>query len=175
MDMHWTTYLQRDGGHEQVPLARFFRPLQGATLSDFGLSMSEGKILLASLQRAVVQDQIRPYDVQRRCCRHCGQYRRIKDWRPRIFATALGSVMVRVPQSFPVCAPLSRWTKMMIRQICDSPSVRYRACYRDAAHRSFRTFAPSKGRLFRTDPLRATLQTSPGCKCYRTPPFAKRL
>lgn len=72
MDIHWTIYLQRDGTDEKVPLATFQRPLEGATLADFGLSMSEGKSLLSSLQHAMVHDQIRAYDARRRCCRHCG-------------------------------------------------------------------------------------------------------
>jgi hypothetical protein len=54
----------------------------------------------------VTQDQIHAYDAQRRCCRHCGRYRRIKDWRRRVFATALGSVRVRVPRVIScLCTP----------------------------------------------------------------------
>ncbi|KAE8756193.1 MULTISPECIES: ISKra4 family transposase [Paraburkholderia] len=106
MDMHWTIYLQRDGADENVPLARFQRPLEGATPADFGLSMSEARSLLSSLQQVVAQDQIRAYDARRRRCRHCGRYRRIKDWRPRVFATALGSVKVRVPRVIScLCTP----------------------------------------------------------------------
>jgi hypothetical protein len=59
MDMHWTIYLQRDGADEKVPLARFQRPLEEAAQADFGLSMSEGKRLLSSIQHVVAQDQIR--------------------------------------------------------------------------------------------------------------------
>lgn len=72
MDIHWTIYLQRDGTDEKVPLATFQGPLEGATLADFGLSMSEGKSLLSGLQQAMAQDQIHAYDAQRRCCRDCG-------------------------------------------------------------------------------------------------------
>jgi hypothetical protein len=106
MDMHWTIYLQRDGADEKVPLARFQRPLEGATQADFGLSMSEGKSLISNLQHVVAQDQIHVYDAQRRRCRHCGRYRCIKDWRPRVFATALGSVRVQVPRVIScLCTP----------------------------------------------------------------------
>src|ERR1700744_5549946 len=73
-------------------------PLKGATQADLGLSVSEGKRLISGLQYVVAQDQIRTCDAQRRRCRHCGRYRRIKDWRPRVFATALGSVRVQVPR-----------------------------------------------------------------------------
>jgi hypothetical protein len=52
--MHWTIYLHRDGTDEKVPLARFQRPLEGATPADFGLSMSEARSLLSSLQHVVV-------------------------------------------------------------------------------------------------------------------------
>ncbi|KAE8757297.1 hypothetical protein FSO04_24845 [Paraburkholderia madseniana] len=66
MDMHWTIYLQRDGADENVPLARFQRPLEGATPADSGLSMSEARSLLSSLQQVVAQGQIRAYDCLRR-------------------------------------------------------------------------------------------------------------
>ena len=106
MDMHWTIYLQRDGADEKVPLAGFQRPLEGATPAEFGLSMSEARSLLSSLQQVVAQDQIRAYDARRRRCRHCGRYRRIKDWRPRVFAIALGNATVRVPRVIScLCAP----------------------------------------------------------------------
>jgi hypothetical protein len=106
MDMHGTIYLQRDGADEKVPLASFQRPLEGATPADFGLSMSEAKSLLSSLQHVVAQDQIRAYDAQRRRCRHCERYRRIKDWRPRSFATAVGRVRVQVPRVIScLCTP----------------------------------------------------------------------
>ena len=50
------------------------------------------------MQRAVVQDQVNAYDAYRRPCLDCGRYRRIKEWRPRVFDTALGTVRVRVPR-----------------------------------------------------------------------------
>jgi hypothetical protein len=36
MDMHWMIYLQREGVDEKVLLAKFQRPLEGATRADFG-------------------------------------------------------------------------------------------------------------------------------------------
>ena len=98
MDLQWTVYVQRQGDFDQVPLATFQRPLAAAAVSDFGLSMSEGRDLLRALQGVVAQDQIVAYDIHWRYCRHCGRYRRIKDWRARVFATGLGEIHVRVPR-----------------------------------------------------------------------------
>ena len=50
------------------------------------------------LQQAVTQQQVFAYDAAKRRCPHCGRYRRIKDWRSRVFDTALGIVRVRVPR-----------------------------------------------------------------------------
>jgi hypothetical protein len=96
--MRWTVSVHREGGGESVPLATFTRPVDGAKVADFGLSLEEGRHLLKVLQEAVVQSQIRAYDSARRCCRHCGAYRRIKDWRGRVVTTSLGEVRVRVPR-----------------------------------------------------------------------------
>ncbi|SEK13178.1 hypothetical protein SAMN05192539_106421 [Paraburkholderia diazotrophica] len=97
MELHWKIYLERQGTGERVTVCAVRRRVEGATIADFGLSLAEGRQLLAALQQRVAQDQIRAYDALRRPCRHCGRYRRIKDWRTRIFATALGKVAVKVP------------------------------------------------------------------------------
>lgn len=98
MEMGWTVYLQSHDSTEAIPLATFKRPVDRAAAADFGLSTAEGRELLVALQNAVAQRQIHAYDVSRRRCRHCGAYRQIKDWRPRVFATALGEVRLRVPR-----------------------------------------------------------------------------
>lgn len=98
MDLQWTVYVQQEGTSELVKVGSVGRPIDGATIADFGLSIPEGRALLASLQQVVTQDQVAAFDERRRCCRHCGTYRRIKDWRPRSVATGLGLVKVRVPR-----------------------------------------------------------------------------
>ena len=98
MDIRWTVWVQREGSGERVPLVRFRRPVDTATVSDFGLSIAEGRLLLRALQTTIAQDQVVEYDLQRRHCRHCGAYRRIKDWRPRVYATGLGEIHLRVPR-----------------------------------------------------------------------------
>ena len=106
MDLQWTVYMRQHGTTDVVSLATFRRPVDGATAADFGLSIAEARQLLAVLQRAIAQDQIHAYDARRRRCRHCSTYRRIKDWRPRVFATSLGEIRVRVPRVIScLCTP----------------------------------------------------------------------
>jgi hypothetical protein len=104
-EMCWTVSVRRDGEHLDVPLAPFTRPVDAATVADFGLSMEEGRQLLSSLQQTIAQSQIRAYDSARRRCRHCGAFRRIKDWRGRVVSTSLGEVRVRVPRVISCGAP----------------------------------------------------------------------
>ena len=79
MELRWKILLQRQGTDETVPVGSVSRPVNGATPADFGLSLAEGRQLLAALQQCVAQDQINAYDKLRRNCRECGSYRRVKD------------------------------------------------------------------------------------------------
>jgi hypothetical protein len=83
---------------QPVPICSVKRPVNGATPVDFRLSLAEARQLPATLQQLVTHDQINAYDKLRRNCRECGRYRRIRDWRPRCFSTALGRVQVKVPR-----------------------------------------------------------------------------
>ena len=113
--MRWTVSVQRAADVKSMPLATFMRPVDGATVADLGLSLEEGRHLLKILQAAVVQSQLRAYDRARRCCRHCGAYRRIKDWRGRVVTTSLGEVQVRVPRVVSCLCTRSHWTTMAYR------------------------------------------------------------
>jgi hypothetical protein len=106
MDLQWTIYLQKHDDGERLPIGSFRRKVDGAVAADFGLSLAEAREMLVALQHAVVHDQIVAFDAQRRHCRHCGRYRRIKDWRPRVFTTSLGEIRVRVPRVIScLCTP----------------------------------------------------------------------
>ncbi|MEZ0606333.1 hypothetical protein ACAX43_30030 [Paraburkholderia sp. IW21] len=93
MELRWKILLQRPGTDETVPVCSVTPPSERRDPADFGLSLAEGRQLLATLQKLVTRDQINAYDKLRR---ECGRYRRIKDWRSRIFSTALGRVQVKV-------------------------------------------------------------------------------
>jgi hypothetical protein len=97
MELHWKICLERQETGERVTVGAARRPVEGAAIADFGLSLAEGRQLLTALQQLVAQDQIRAYDVLRRTCRHCGRYRRIKDWRIRTFRTLTASLEVAAP------------------------------------------------------------------------------
>lgn len=154
MEKRWTVYVQREGSAKRVPLVRFRRPVDTATVSDFGLSIAEGRLLLRALQTAVAQDQVVAYDLQRRHCRHCGAYRRIKDWRPRVFATGLGEIRIRVPRVVScLCSPEPlddqdeprdlRYSECSIETLLPSrrtPEVSY-LCAKHGASSSYRTAA----------------------------------
>jgi hypothetical protein len=109
MQMKWTILIRYEGpgAHDELQeIGRFERPPDMATAADFGLSRAEGQTLLANLQGVLTQQQVYAYDERRRHCRHCGRYRRIKDWRPRVVDTALGRVQLRVPRVLScVCTP----------------------------------------------------------------------
>jgi len=100
--LRWEVCLRRVGpgdGSEPIASASLLRPGGAeAKPANFGLALQEARVLLGALQRAVVQDQVNAYDAYRRPCLDCGRYRRIKEWRPRVFDTALGTVRVRVPR-----------------------------------------------------------------------------
>ncbi|SOE53815.1 hypothetical protein SAMN05446635_0603 [Burkholderia sp. OK233] len=95
MDLQRTVYLQRRGAHDIVPLVSIQRPVAGATIADFGLSIVEGRMLLVALQQVVAQEQIRTYGTDRRCCTHatvrketirCGEYIEDEPFREGWFA-----------------------------------------------------------------------------------------
>jgi len=154
MEMRWTVYVQREGSADRVALVRFRRPVETATVGDFGLSIVEGRLLLRTLQTAIAQDQVVAYDLHRRHCRHCGAYRQIKDWRPRVFTTGLGEIRVRVPRVVScLCTPDPlddhdesrdlRYSESPIETLLPSrrtPEVSY-LCAKHGASSSYRTAA----------------------------------
>ena len=87
--MHWEVELRRvdgDGECKVVRLGRLRRPdASRAKPADFGISLAEARALLGVLQQAVTQQQVLAYDAAKRRCPHCGRYRRVKEWRSRVF------------------------------------------------------------------------------------------
>jgi hypothetical protein len=154
MDMKWTAFVQQQGSSVRVPLATLQRPLETATPSDFELSICEGRELLGALQSVVAQDQIVAYDLQHRRSRHCGSYRRIKDWRGGVFPTGFGGIQVRVPRFIScLCTPEPlddddepvdlRFSECPIEPLLSArrtPKLTYR-CAKHGACSSYRTAA----------------------------------
>src|SRR3954467_8952973 len=77
---------------------RIAKPDDLTDLASLGLTVAEGKRLLAGVQREIAAAQARAHAVRRPACRGCGAARRIKDYRQHAIATLFGQVTVRLPR-----------------------------------------------------------------------------
>jgi hypothetical protein len=66
-----------------------------------GLTLAEGKRILAALQHDLVRAQAEEYCRQRRVCSHCRSQRPLKDVRARRPSSLFGTVEVRAPRFCP--------------------------------------------------------------------------
>ncbi len=64
-----------------------------------GLTVADGKKMLAGLQRHLVHAQTDEHCRSRRRCQYCGAQRPLKDIRPRRLTSLFGVVEVRAPGS----------------------------------------------------------------------------
>jgi hypothetical protein len=85
------------------------RTLDPLADSPIGLTLAEGKTILAALQARLVEAQAAAYCAARRKCGHCGCARRQKDWRRRRLVTLFGTIDLRAPRFKPCrCGVASR-------------------------------------------------------------------
>src|SRR3712207_8803724 len=77
---------------------RIARPGDLTDLAALGLTLAEGKQLLAGVQQGIVAAQARLHAVRRPACRGCGAACRVKDYRHHAIATLFGQVAVRLPR-----------------------------------------------------------------------------
>ncbi len=76
-----------------------------------GLTLADGKRILAALQHDLVRVQAEEYCRQRRVCSHCRSQRPLKDVRARRLSSLFGTVEVRAPRFLPCrCAVTRRHT-----------------------------------------------------------------
>ena len=87
-----------EGEEHGTDIMRIARPDDLADLASLGLTLAEGKRLLAGVQREVVAAQARAHAVRRPACRGCGGVCRVKDYRQHAVATPFGQVAVRLPR-----------------------------------------------------------------------------
>jgi hypothetical protein len=80
---------------EGVDVLEIDRPDDLGDVADLGLTLSEGKQLLAEVQQAVVAAQSWDHAARRPKCRTCGSACHVKDYRPRRIATLFGPVTRR--------------------------------------------------------------------------------
>src|SRR3954462_15107449 len=77
---------------------RIARPDDLTDLASLGLTMAEGKQLLAGVQQELVAAQARRHAAHRPACRRCSTTCRVKDYRQHAIATLFGQVAVRLPR-----------------------------------------------------------------------------
>jgi hypothetical protein len=95
-----------DSEEQCVDLMQINRRDDLGDIADLGLTLAEGKRLLAGLQQEIVAAQARGHAVRRPDCRRCGGVCRVKDYRDRVVVTLFGQVTVRLPRF--CCAGCSR-------------------------------------------------------------------
>jgi hypothetical protein len=87
-----------DGEKQSVDVMTISRPDDLGDIANLGLTLAEGKLLLAGLQQEIVAAQARGHAVRRPDCRSCGLVCQVKDYRDHRVATLFGQVMVRLPR-----------------------------------------------------------------------------
>ena len=87
-----------EGEEHSTDVLRIAKPDDLTDLATLGLTLAEGKRLLAGLQQEIVAAQARLHAERRPECRGCGDVCRVKDYRQHGIATLFGQVTVRLPR-----------------------------------------------------------------------------
>jgi hypothetical protein len=85
-----------EGVIRSVDVLGIVRPGDLGDLGDLGLSLMDGKQLVAQVQQAVVAAQSRDHAARRPTCRSCGTPCQVKDYRAHRIATVFGQVTLRL-------------------------------------------------------------------------------
>jgi hypothetical protein len=113
MGMRWRVLLELTMADGSVRLNEVVsgggRPIDPLADSPIGLTLAEGKTILATLQARLVEAQADAYCAARRQCGHCGSSRAMKGWRRRRLVTLFGTVELPAPRFKPCrCGVASR-------------------------------------------------------------------
>jgi hypothetical protein len=87
-----------DGEDRSADIMKISRPDDLDDIANLGLTVADGKQVLAGLQQEIVAAQARSHSVQRPECRSCSSVCHVKDYRNHAVATHLGQVTVRLPR-----------------------------------------------------------------------------
>jgi hypothetical protein len=87
-----------EGSVQSIDVLEIIRPGDLGDFADLGLTMADGKPLLAQVQQAIVAAQRRNHAARRPECRTCGAVCHVKDYRPHQIAPLFGQVTVRLPR-----------------------------------------------------------------------------
>jgi hypothetical protein len=89
---------EADGEKQLADVMTINRPDDLRDIANLGLTLDQGKLLLAGLQQQIVAEQAKEHAVRRPDCRSCGCVCRVKDYRDHTVATLFGQVTVRLPR-----------------------------------------------------------------------------
>jgi hypothetical protein len=98
--MRWRILIELTGADGSVRLDEVSgggRPVDPLADSPIGLTLAEGKAMLAAAQARLVEAQAAAYCAARRQCGHCRDARPLKGWRRRRLVTLFGTIDVRAP------------------------------------------------------------------------------
>ena len=87
------------GEHVEIDVAAWERP-QEVSLATLGLSLAEGKKILAEIQRQMVTTQMEQRAQADRCCANCGRSLRNKGHYRSTFHSTYGNVPVGARRGF---------------------------------------------------------------------------
>ena len=96
--MRWTVTLvaETEPGHVRTHELGQIERADTITPASLGLSIAEGKTLVAALQTAIVAAQVERHGEALRPCRHCAHPRTTKGYYTSIFRSVFGQVPMRV-------------------------------------------------------------------------------
>src|SRR3954453_22265396 len=159
------------GAERSTEVMRIARPDDLTDLATLGLTMAEGKQLLAGVQQELVAAQARRPAVRRPACRSCSTTCRIKDYRQHAIATLFGQVAVRLPRYCCVGCGVTEAGLGWPSHIRSTPELdRLRAQF--AALMPYRTAAEVLGRCSRWTPAR--IRRPFAVTCSRSPRRSQR-
>lgn len=95
-----------EGQSRSFDVIEISRPDGLGDIANLGLTLAEGKRLLAGVQQGVVATQADDQATLRPDCRSCGRRCHVKDWKLRRIATLFGEVRVPLPRF--LCAGCGR-------------------------------------------------------------------
>ena len=99
--MVWIVRLVQVGADGEAPFVDVMtinRPDDLDDIANLGLTVADGKRVLAGLQQEIVAAQAKSHSVHRPECRSCSGACHLKDYRNHMVATHLGQVTVRLPR-----------------------------------------------------------------------------
>jgi hypothetical protein len=87
----------RDDSEEQcIDVMKIDRPDDRGDITNLGLTLAEGKLLVAGLQQEIVAAHVRSHVVRRPYWRSCGGGCPVKDYRDRAVVRLFGQITVRL-------------------------------------------------------------------------------